>query len=590
MITDHGGQVKSRVSKDITHLVAKEEEYDPDTKGKIQTAKKHNIPVVPPSFIEKTVESGTFQDEGKIRLDQDAATSSSSKPVKTTTTEDEKKKRIVKGGYAVDPECGLELLQVSVHKSAKGDGYDVMLNLADIINNRNSYYALQVIKHDTKKEFWLWRKWGRVATDVGGNKLEKFSDPDDAIALFEKLYEEKSGNDWDSTGPKSKRANFVKQPKLMVPIDISYADDDTANVKRDVGSSTSSLDPRVQDVIKLIFDIKIMEGELIEMQFDLKKMPLGNLTKDHIKRGYDVLTEVSDVLTESKSVSNKEQALLQLTNKFYSIIPHDFGLKKPEMITSLEVLKNKIKMMEALMDIEIATNILKTSGTAGSQAKSEIDLKYEALKTNLTPIDHASDEFKMVCDYVGNTKVAGTNNWPKLTVSDLFAVEREGEADRFESSKSLGNRFLLFHGSRISNYGGILSQGLRIAPPSAPKSGYRFGKGIYFADVIAKSAHYCRSFGSDYMLIMLCDVSMGKVWETKQDKYMEKPQPGFDSTKALGQYQPAVETHIDKVVQVPSGKPKDTKISSSCDVNEYIIYDMSQVNIRYLMKLHHPQM
>jgi hypothetical protein len=32
-------------------------------------------------------------------------------------------------------------------------------------------------------------------------------------------------------------------------------------------------------------------------------------------------------------------------------------------------------------------------------------------------------------------------------------------------------------GSRLTNFVGILSQGLRIAPPEAPKSGYRFGKG-----------------------------------------------------------------------------------------------------------------
>lgn len=30
---------------------------------------------------------------------------------------------------------------------------------------------------------------------------------------------------------------------------------------------------------------------------------------------------------------------------------------------------------------------------------------------------------------------------------------------------------------------GILKQGLRIAPPEAPVTGYMFGKGVYFADV-----------------------------------------------------------------------------------------------------------
>jgi hypothetical protein len=48
-------------------------------------------------------------------------------------------------------------------------------------------------------------------------------------------------------------------------------------------------------------------------------------------------------------------------------------------------------------------------------------------------------------------------------------VDREGEEERF---KDIGNKMLLWHGSRMTNYGGILSQGLRIAPPEAPVSGY----------------------------------------------------------------------------------------------------------------------
>ena len=65
---------------------------------------------------------------------------------------------------------------------------------------------------------------------------------------------------------------------------------------------------------------------------------------------------------------------------------------------------------------------------------------------------------------------------------------------------------LLWHGSRIANFVGILSQGLRIAPPEAPVSGYLFGKGIYLADMIDKSAAYCRSYGSDTALCLLIEV------------------------------------------------------------------------------------
>ena len=65
---------------------------------------------------------------------------------------------------------------------------------------------------------------------------------------------------------------------------------------------------------------------------------------------------------------------------------------------------------------------------------------------------------------------------------------RPGESEKFK--KDLHNKQLLWHGSRTTNYAGILTQGLRIAPPEAPVTGYMFGKGVYFADMSSKSANY----------------------------------------------------------------------------------------------------
>jgi len=57
-----------------------------------------------------------------------------------------------------------------------------------------------------------------------------------------------------------------------------------------------------------------------------------------------------------------------------------------------------------------------------------------------------------------------------------------------------------------------LSQGLRIAPPEAPLSGYMYGKGIYFADMFEKSYGYCRPSTSDNdCLMLLCEVALGKM-------------------------------------------------------------------------------
>ena len=50
----------------------------------------------------------------------------------------------------------------------------------------------------------------------------------------------------------------------------------------------------------------------------------------------------------------------------------------------------------------------------------------------------------------------------------IYKIDRDGEKKRFKPFKGLGNRQLLWHGSGVTNYAGILSQGLRIAPPEAP--------------------------------------------------------------------------------------------------------------------------
>ena len=118
---------------------------------------------------------------------------------------------------------------------------------------------------------------------------------------------------------------------------------------------------------------------------------------------------------------------------------------------------------------------------------------------------------------------------------DCFKIEREGEASVFNPGK-LGNRKLLWHGSRFSNFVGILSQGLRIAPPEAPSTGYLFGKGVYFADIIAKSFPYaCPDLSNGVGIYILAEVALGNTQEFNRPNHdAAKLPPGKNSTHALG--------------------------------------------------------
>ena len=77
-------------------------------------------------------------------------------------------------------------------------------------------------------------------------------------------------------------------------------------------------------------------------------------------------------------------------------------------------------------------------------------------------------------------------------------------------SKVQSDRRLLWHGSRTTQFGGILCQGLRVPPPEAPKSAYKLGKGIYLGDMSSNSAKDCAAHASGGIgLLLLCEAELG---------------------------------------------------------------------------------
>lgn len=146
----------------------------------------------------------------------------------------------------------------------------------------------------------------------------------------------------------------------------------------------------------------------------------------------------------------------------------------------------------------------------------------------------------------------------RLVIVDCFEVIRQGEESLYNPLE-LKNKKLLWHGSRFSNFVGILSQGMRIAPPEAPKSGYLFGKGVYFADLIGKSFHYSRpDISGGIGTFVLCEVALGKTRQLNCSNQDAARLPaGCHSTHAVGKIRPdpAQSEYIDGgSIEVPLGE------------------------------------
>ncbi|XP_015905650.1 poly [ADP-ribose] polymerase 1 [Parasteatoda tepidariorum] len=486
----------------------------------------------------------------------------------------QKMKVTVKGAAAVDPDSGLEN---KAHVYQKKDSiYNAVLGAVDVLKGSNSYYKLQILESNSKSKYWLFRSWGRVGTTIGGNKLDAQPTASDAISEFERIYLEKSGNHWWN------RKNFEKKPGCMYPLEIDYGQD-SEHLKELKPGDNSKLPKPVQELICLLFDIEAMKKAMVEFEIDLKKMPLGKLSKNQIKNAYKVLGEAQEIMLTGANTAK----IIDVSNRFYTLIPHDFGMKKPTLLDDEDYIKSKIEMLDSLLEIEFAYSLLNDDGTTSTANKDPVDEHYEKLKTDIEVLDPKSEEFQTVQTYLKNTH-ASTHNHYGLKLKDVFKINRHGEEERYKEFKNLHNKKLLWHGSRLTNFVGILSQGLRIAPPEAPATGYMFGKGVYFADMVSKSANYCyTSQQSSTGLLLLCEVALGNMYEKLNSEYVTKLPKDKHSTKGLGQTvpDPSDKTMIGDV-EVPYGKPAPSGIQRSALLyNEYIVYNVNQVNIKYLLNV-----
>ena len=481
----------------------------------------------------------------------------------------------LKGGGIVDPDSNLD------HKAhvlkTKDALFSVVLGSVNIQDGKNSYYKLQVLQHDKKSKWYLFRSWGRVGTTIGGNKTEEFHEREEALTTFMSLYEEKTGNRW------SQRKNFKKVPNKFYPMDLDYGQENEDLMKLNVQNSKSKLDLPIKNLISLIFDIESMKKALVEFEIDLTKMPLGKLSRKQIESAYKILSECQNMIKDS---SGSETKFLDCSNRFFTLIPHDFGMNNPPLLNNEEIVKTKLEMLENLLEIEVAYSLLK-SGDDNDKSKDPIDSHYDKLKTEISVLPRDSDNFKVLEKYVRNTH-AETHTQFSLEIVNIFEIGRKGEAKRFKPFKKMHNRQLLWHGSRTTNYAGILSQGLRIAPPEAPVTGYMFGKGVYFADMVSKSANYCCTTRTNNTgLLLLCDVALGDMYERTQADYITKLPTGYHSTKGVGRTSPDPSkiTTIDGAT-VPYGTPvKDDAKDTALLYNEYIVYDVAQINAKYLFEL-----
>ncbi|VDM41418.1 unnamed protein product [Toxocara canis] len=489
-------------------------------------------------------------------------------------------KLLLKGCAAVDAEC-VEKVGVAHVYTEANDIYDAKLNQTNAQNNNNKYYVIQLLEDDDVKRYSVWFRWGRVGYKGQTSLVGCGSDLDKAKSLFCRKFSDKTRNEW------SERNNFRKVVGKYdyLPTDYSKLINEHKGA-RDAPSDPpqpSKLADSIQRLLNLICDVRAMEETVMELEYDATKAPLGKVTEEQIKAGYAALKRIENFIKKN----DFSKAFVNAVNEYYTKIPHYFGMRQPPLIKTHEQLKTEISLLEALAEIEVAIRTLKKDGE--NTAVNPLDRHYANMKCQLEIIESGDSRFELVERYLQTTH-ASTHSHYRMRLSNLYAVNKEGEADKFIGG--IGNRMLLWHGSRLTNWYGILSQGLRIAPPEAPVTGYMFGKGVYFADMSSKSANYCFPQKSKPGLLVLAEVALGNQHQLLQADYNADRLPaGKHSVMGLGSIGPDPNANItlDDGCVVPCGKPVtlDVNQAKGCalNYNEYIVYNTNQIRLRYLVEV-----
>ena len=199
-----------------------------------------------------------------------------------------------------------------------------------------------------------------MGTTIGDTLLEDFHEKLEAMRLFESKYEEKTGNRW------SKRKDFKKVPGKMFPLEMDLGQDSENIKKLELSKSKSKLAKPIQELITMIFDIESMKKALVEFEIDMTKMPLGKISKKQIEQAYSILTEVQDMIKNGNGTDSK---FLDASNRFFTMIPHDFGTRTPPILNDPDYIKTKIEMLDNLMEIEVAYSLLKEGSDKDSKGK-----------------------------------------------------------------------------------------------------------------------------------------------------------------------------------------------------------------------------
>ena len=408
-----------------------------------------------------------------------------------------------------------------------------VLQVTDIKTNRNKYYAIELHKA-SETGFRVFTHYGRTDDletnpDAGAKECRFFAELGEAAACYESIFREKTSAKKgykevalasSKIGSQKARGTSVGEVDAKTIAKIAEANKDRPPPK------VSTLHGNVQELVRYIYaeaTNALTSTVAAKITANGIETPLGVLTLGQIERGEGILQDLYKVFQTSKSESEMER----LSGEFYTCIPHRIGRTRAAIEQA--VIATMADFEQKQETLQLMKDMLSVNGDASVLYDSQVDSQYQALRCELTAVEAGSPRYREIEEYVLRSQVKSKN----IRVRSIYAVRRHGEWDAFDTKVS--NERMLFHGSRIKNWVGILSRGI-LLPKIVVSMGVNrtdagwLGNGIYFGDAACTSAFYTTAGKNGARLMAIARVALGKMKDFTKITYgLNEPPAGYDS-------------------------------------------------------------
>lgn len=443
-----------------------------------------------------------------------------------------------------------------------------VLQVTDIKNNNNKYYAIEV--HSAQQSFRVFTHYGRTDDletnpNAGAKECRYFSTLGQAQSEYDKIYREKTSA---SKGYKevslasSKIGSQKARGHSSGEVDGKTLEKMKGTDNKPIEKKKSELPTPVQDLVQYIYaeaTNALTTTVAAKITANGIETPLGILTVGQLEKGESILQELYAVFSSSKG---KRADCERLSGEFYTAIPHRIGRTRSEIeaavIDSMAAFQQKQETLQLMKDM------LAVNGEHGSVLfDDQVDSQYQALGAELQCIEPKSPEWREWEQHVLKSQIKSKN----IQILNIYRVKRTNEWKSFDTS--VGNEKMMFHGSRIQNWVGLLTRGI-LMPKIVVSMGVNrtdagwLGNGIYFGDAACTSAFYTTPGKKKTRFMAIARVGLGKVKDFTKITYgLNGPPDGYDSCHG---------------VRNAKGN------SSDFQDDEYVIYRQNQQRIEYLVE------